>query len=364
MFPYWNKHKRASSLLSAYLDNELKDGDRKLVESHLSTCGDCQQELESLKATVNLLKKTPIIAPQRSFAVQPEAKPRPRPVPPVWRPIPVPVIISVLLTVALFLGDILQFLPYSEKELAAIPAAVPATVTGALTAEPSREEKAAAPATEAPLQGTPSPVPAPSLQIAAAPTGPLGPPGPPGPAAPSGPVGKAIQAPAGVQESSRPAAAAAAGGAALQTPAPTTAPAPTRVPAPVPALAPVSAPALATPRVTEPEIELNPNVGLPQPERPPIIAQPKEEAAKGPAVTPGPAISIPSPAPLSKEEPTVNVPARVPARTEKDTGTEKSLTEEKGRFVMPWRLLEVIFLSLSILLVAATFMVRRFRRND
>ena len=55
--------------LSPYIDEQLKPADRERVESHLEGCRACLGELESLRATVNLLRRVAMVSPPRSFAV-------------------------------------------------------------------------------------------------------------------------------------------------------------------------------------------------------------------------------------------------------------------------------------------------------
>jgi hypothetical protein len=61
--------------LSAYVDDELSPGDRGVVESHIEGCAACQQELESLRATVDLLNRAPVVEPPRSYALDEATRP-------------------------------------------------------------------------------------------------------------------------------------------------------------------------------------------------------------------------------------------------------------------------------------------------
>jgi predicted anti-sigma-YlaC factor YlaD len=55
--------------LSPYIDEQLNPADKERVEGHLAGCRACLEELESLRATVNLLHRVATVAPPRSFAV-------------------------------------------------------------------------------------------------------------------------------------------------------------------------------------------------------------------------------------------------------------------------------------------------------
>lgn len=56
---------------SAYLDGVLSPGDRAKVEALLATSADARRDLESLRATVALLRAAPRAAAPRSFALTP-----------------------------------------------------------------------------------------------------------------------------------------------------------------------------------------------------------------------------------------------------------------------------------------------------
>jgi hypothetical protein len=76
-------HQKVVQLLSAYLDGQVDDRERYLVERHLSTCPVCQRDLESLRQVVRLLNRLPPVTPPHAFTLQPEWVAPARP--PVWR---------------------------------------------------------------------------------------------------------------------------------------------------------------------------------------------------------------------------------------------------------------------------------------
>ena len=55
--------------LSEYLDNRLSPAQRRRVELHLSSCGKCREELESLRSTVDVLHSMPLVRHRRSFTL-------------------------------------------------------------------------------------------------------------------------------------------------------------------------------------------------------------------------------------------------------------------------------------------------------
>jgi anti-sigma factor RsiW len=69
MFKRKSECQKAKGLLSPYIDQQLSSSERVLVKKHLAKCAVCSAELESLKATVNLLHRVPVVSPPRSFAI-------------------------------------------------------------------------------------------------------------------------------------------------------------------------------------------------------------------------------------------------------------------------------------------------------
>jgi hypothetical protein len=58
--------------LAAYLDYELPEDQRAVVREHLRRCPQCENELATLRATKQLLRDLPDMAPPRSFRLSPE----------------------------------------------------------------------------------------------------------------------------------------------------------------------------------------------------------------------------------------------------------------------------------------------------
>ena len=56
-------------MLSEYIDKRLDNEKTSLVERHLQTCEACSRELESLKTTVQLLRRMPEISVPHSFKI-------------------------------------------------------------------------------------------------------------------------------------------------------------------------------------------------------------------------------------------------------------------------------------------------------
>ena len=63
------KHNRLQELLSAYIDGEASNSEVIEVEEHLSGCDECRIELDSLRATVDLLRGLPQFDVPRSFVL-------------------------------------------------------------------------------------------------------------------------------------------------------------------------------------------------------------------------------------------------------------------------------------------------------
>ena len=68
-------HRFAETNLSAYLDDELPDAQKRRLERHLGLCATCRQELASLRHTVALLRQAPLRPVPRSFILPISAQP-------------------------------------------------------------------------------------------------------------------------------------------------------------------------------------------------------------------------------------------------------------------------------------------------
>lgn len=60
-------HGRFLGMLSDYIDGELEPGARDALEEHLAGCPSCSEGLESLRATVLMLRRMPEVEAPRSF---------------------------------------------------------------------------------------------------------------------------------------------------------------------------------------------------------------------------------------------------------------------------------------------------------
>ena len=74
----------APALLSEYLDSRLTGRQAERVRMHLEACERCREELESLRATVALLKRMPVVTPRRSFVLRERPVAAPRHMVPAW----------------------------------------------------------------------------------------------------------------------------------------------------------------------------------------------------------------------------------------------------------------------------------------
>lgn len=94
---------KTEEMLSAYMDGRLDIQERIRLEQHLQTCQHCQNELDSFRATVDLLHQVPQVSPSRSFRVA-QAEPAPR-----WTALPVlrlATAAAVVLLVLAFTADL------------------------------------------------------------------------------------------------------------------------------------------------------------------------------------------------------------------------------------------------------------------
>jgi hypothetical protein len=69
MFKRKSECQKVKGLLSPYIDQQLSSAEEVLVKGHLARCPVCSADVESLRSTVNLLHRVPIVSPPRSFAL-------------------------------------------------------------------------------------------------------------------------------------------------------------------------------------------------------------------------------------------------------------------------------------------------------
>ena len=75
IFRLQHKHLNPKTL-AEYLDGRLAGTAMARVDQRLTSCATCRDELDSLRATVSLLKQLPQVVPTRSFTM---ATPPPQP---------------------------------------------------------------------------------------------------------------------------------------------------------------------------------------------------------------------------------------------------------------------------------------------
>ena len=163
--------------LSEHLDGRLSADDSRRVELHLEACSECKQEFESLRSTVHLIRRVPEMSPRRSFTldVAPSIEPaRDGPRVPAWAYGAV-ASVAVLAFVAvlsadlggLLEGDVSESRLATEQAIATEPqdkldaAALPSTPTPQATLKPEIEEtpavESAVEAPEPEVLATPEP---------------------------------------------------------------------------------------------------------------------------------------------------------------------------------------------------------------
>lgn len=61
------KHEQIKHLITAYLEGELRDEEKKQVESHLASCEECQREFEDLNQLEEVLNKMKLQKPSKEI---------------------------------------------------------------------------------------------------------------------------------------------------------------------------------------------------------------------------------------------------------------------------------------------------------
>jgi len=106
MFGRKSECQQLRGMLSLYIDGELSSPEKTKVERHIEECAACRRELESLRATVGLLRRVPVVAPPRSFTVAARAPRRH----PAWGALRAATAVAVLVLAFVFIGDAMDFL--------------------------------------------------------------------------------------------------------------------------------------------------------------------------------------------------------------------------------------------------------------
>lgn len=114
---------RIREIFAPYLDDRVTSVERDAVRYHIEICDDCQWELRSLAATVQLLSRVPVVAVSRSFTLA-EAPPRQD-----WFPFAVPgmtrlrmATAAAVLVLAILLAGDFSGLLHTDVIVAADPA--------------------------------------------------------------------------------------------------------------------------------------------------------------------------------------------------------------------------------------------------
>lgn len=158
---------QVKELLSPYFDRRLGAREQAQVEAHLARCVACRAELESLRATIELLHNLSSVPVPHSFALREAPQPRGAT---GWTilvsPLRYATAVATVLLLALFLGDVLGWLPPAMPPTAELP--VPTSAAPALPTAPSVPTAAPVPAAPAPPAPTAVSTPPPRVPMMAA----------------------------------------------------------------------------------------------------------------------------------------------------------------------------------------------------
>jgi len=99
---------RFREMISPYIDGRITQDEKQALESHLASCHECRQELESLRNTVGLLHRLPHAEVPRSFTV---IESKPAAVPSIFGRLCWASAIAALIVVLLSAGDLLHIYP-------------------------------------------------------------------------------------------------------------------------------------------------------------------------------------------------------------------------------------------------------------
>lgn len=110
------KHDKLRTLLSSFADDEVSEGERRDVETHLAQCTECAAELASIRGMSQLMGRLPEIALPRSFRLTQAPAPSHKPAYGVWTGTFATAAAAVLL-VFLLVGDAMGLVTQSPVQL-------------------------------------------------------------------------------------------------------------------------------------------------------------------------------------------------------------------------------------------------------
>lgn len=154
-----NRHRRWQEKLSASIDERLDPSEQQELERHLAECSSCREELESLRATVVLLRQMPQVPVPRSFRLTEAPLPRTL----SWTvryvaPLRYATAAAAVLFLAIALGDVLlppngviepAIAPVERQAITPSPAPITAPAQSAPAFAPDAPDLTAVPAPEA-----------------------------------------------------------------------------------------------------------------------------------------------------------------------------------------------------------------------
>ena len=111
-FPFRIGHWRIRALLSSYVDGEVSAAETRRVEEHAAACPACRDELDSLTATVELVRALPELELPRSLELTRLPEEEPRASFGVWAPRLATSVAGLLLVILLagdFTGTLVQY---------------------------------------------------------------------------------------------------------------------------------------------------------------------------------------------------------------------------------------------------------------
>ena len=176
-----DKHRRVRVLLSSYVDGQVSDAETRRVEEHLASCAECRRDLETLRATVGLLKGLPEVVPASALRLDSPPIPVRGPWAYVWAT-RLATSFAAFMLAALLLGDSFELvrqtgdLVATTAEERAAQAFEPAPVVAMAALAPTieqQDDQASAEAAPVPLAAA---APAPMAAMAAAAAAPEQPP--------------------------------------------------------------------------------------------------------------------------------------------------------------------------------------------
>jgi anti-sigma factor RsiW len=131
------EHERVAALLSPYLDGQVSQAERALVERHLASCAECAHDFATLKATATAVRTMPRAHAPQTFTLPRSMARQSQTTTWMFPALRAATALATLLLVIIVAGDVFLF---NAARQAAAPVSAPASVARQPLVQPTASE--------------------------------------------------------------------------------------------------------------------------------------------------------------------------------------------------------------------------------